>query len=251
ANLQQTQKQVVKTKEKPVEKANTNKDKPILSKSSLLGRFVNASPLHDFILSFQKNNRYKMRHAAPGKLFYNEGTYTIKKQIVYFKPNVCKHEETDVQQISCQKTMGEGFCQIQEFPNDLFYAYYLVCKSTSVKEPVVWDWESVNFAIGSAKKKGEIVSFQGRQVFLLGMVAAKTADGVNMREKPDVTSDKISYSDFDTENNYEFVPKNRELTLIARTLKKKRVKKWNNYWYYVTVKNGNTAWMYGEFIKLR
>ncbi len=53
-----------------------------------------------------------------------------------------------------------------------------------------------------------------------------------------------------------YVPEGTEITLLARTSDKARVKSWENYWYYVEVPDDEygvmkkKAWMFGEFIKI-
>jgi len=50
------------------------------------------------------------------------------------------------------------------------------------------------------------------------------------------------------------LPTDIKLTILARTKKRERVGKWNNYWYYVefeTYFDYMRAWVYGEFVKIK
>ena len=103
----------------------------------------------------------------------------------------------------------------------------------------------------------------------IGQVAAITAGrlkgtvtvNAKFRERPDTSSRALSCMvlkegpDAPEEIKLDYAPAGSVIGILARTEKKFRVEKWENYWYYVEVFDAyrfkaQKAWMFGEFIKI-
>ena len=165
------------------------------------------------------------------------------------------------------------------------YSYFLKCKNINKEEGDI-NFHSKNFIIstGINKKIGNVKSIA------MGFRRAKVGDTVRVRSKPSLKSKTLKFCNATEKNALDAqeksgdsgkepediygkkqycrssIPEGVKISLIARTEKKQKIKKWNNYWYYIEYLNseafyggGSTyginssfknAWVYGEFVDL-
>lgn len=199
---------------------------------------------HGTNINFLKDSEYQI-HSVGGGCNYlwkgkyhiiNKKTLTLKKGILQFKD--C---ETDDE--------PERNCEYKKEKNPILFEYYLDCG----KEQMYIYWNQ-NTAIPSNSN----IIFQNVSVLALGGKKGVTTDDAKLREKPDINSKSFNCISEATMEKKPYVLNKEKLILLFKTLEKQKVKKWENYWYYVYVDSGwygrcdsenNLGWIFGEFVR--
>ena len=80
-----------------------------------------------------------------------------------------------------------------------------------------------------------------------------TKNNVKLREKADPNSREKEYcKDPEMGECTKYIPQGEEVAIVARTEKKYKVQKWENYWYYVEFPaTSGEGWVFAEFIDLK
>jgi hypothetical protein len=200
-------------------------------------------------IRFYGNNNYEIKYASEGIYWYDEGYYKIIDNKAFLTPYGC-YRSKNGQKINCNNSLGSAECYLKKDDNSLFYEYYLVCKSYNNKNLIMQYTVEIEFPVKEYKTKpGKIVSINGTKSITIGYKPGVTTENLNIREKPSVNSRKILYV-FDLyEAPYEYIPKNTEISILARTNVKDNVSGIKNYWYYVLA-GGTLGWVFGEYIKI-
>jgi hypothetical protein len=206
-------------------------------------------------LKFINDKQYNIAYGSEGWYWHNEGTYELRKGKIYLFPVVSKDNEKGPI-VDIKDTMGEAVCVLVEDNESLLYTKKL--RVTSLKNTRIYtseddpknnfiDYDIKEFPVKAGSKR----KIEDTEVLTLDNKLTKTIDNVKIRKKPSISSDEVKYSVSlygEEAKDQDFVPKGTNVILIARTTEKKKVKAWNNYWYYVKVGICNGVWMYGEFI---
>ncbi len=100
-------------------------------------------------------------------------------------------------------------------------------------------------------------NIKGVKAITMGVRDGITTTGVKMRTAPTTKAATVYYTTPDG-NKVTYLDKGYSVTILARTVKKQRIGKWNNYWYYVDhglhgdiYCSAKYAWVYAEFVKLK
>jgi hypothetical protein len=224
-------------------------DQTFLTKNSFkYGTVISSSEL-----IFLSDGTYAYEYGSEGMNWFNRGTFSIKSNTVYLKPDFCSsHKEGAAG--NCAETMGEAFCSIQTRPNDLYYYKYFICTSKNNKNAVSVNVAAMPFAVENSKNKaGASRIFKGIPVVTMGLVKGVTTTNVKIREKPSINSKSLDYNKdmYSPDTVQQSVPAATEVIVIARTRDRDKVQNWNNYWYLVSMGFTSEVWMYGEFVKLK
>lgn len=208
-------------------------------------------------IEFMSDTKYKIEYGSEGWYWFNEGVYVIRDGKIYLTPTKCLESENGIK-IECSDSMGEAVCELFENENSLEYLYGLRVKSikgekihtsTASKRRNYIEYDIKDFPV----EKGAKRVIDGIPVIVMGGISGRTNDNVKIRKKPSITAESVNYEvDLYGIDNppQDFVPKMTEIIILARTLEKEKVHKWNNYWYYVKVGINNGVWMFGEFINI-
>jgi hypothetical protein len=240
----------------------SSKEIPLSHSDSLVGKnFEYRFIIGESNLHFYKNNKYEMEFGSEGWYWYNEGVYEIKNGKIYFSPAACL-DRKDGQPLDCAKTMGSAVGSLSSDEKSLWYEQVLNVVSDNNKD-VFSDYEGqgsvqlnyIDYNILESKvKEGAKRSIDGIPVIAMGLKKGISTDDVKIRKKPSVESESVKfqaglYAEEAEEKN--FVPKNTEIIIIARSVNKEKVKNWNNYWYYIKVGMNDGVWAFAEFIKIK
>jgi hypothetical protein len=95
------------------------------------------------------------------------------------------------------------------------------------------------------------------EVLTMGAAAAVAADNATIRRSPSANGEELTFCDGMNAAPLKYYPKGYKLCVLARTVKKERVKNRSNYWYYVLLEQAETdftpsrfAWVFGESIRI-
>jgi len=202
---------------------------------------------------FQNDGTYSIEYGSEGMNWYDKGAYSIKKDNVHLKPEVCSsHKGGDV--IDCSGSMGEAVCSVQSDATSIYYYKYFVCTSQKNKNAISTNVASMTCPVENSKiKAGTSKVYKGISVVTMGQVKGSTTTSVKIREKPSINSKSLEYTKelFAPDSVQQSVPANTEVVMIARTRDRNKVQNWNNYWYLVNVGVMNEVWIYGEFVKVK
>jgi hypothetical protein len=225
--------------------------------TSLIGnKYRESLKIGAYEIELNKDYTYESQYGSEGLYWYNKGKYNIKNNTVYLEPNVCKEHKDDKDSIPCDRTLGKAECTIINDGKSLYYIKFLKCISSVNKNVLGFNSSDVSFPMPEFKvKSGEERVYKDVKVIVLTDSNGTTTSNVKIRKSPNINSESIKYTDkiyFDpTSKTYDFVPKDTQVNIIARTKDKVRVDKWNNYWYLINVGITDEVWMYGEFIKIK
>ncbi len=115
--------------------------------------------------------------------------------------------------------------------------------------------DGTKFADTSTPVKGEGLQKKIDSVNVITMNKKKgiTKNNVKLREKADANSKEKEYcKDPEMGPCTKYIPQGEEVVIIARTEKKMKVQKWENYWYYVQFPSTiGEGWVFGEFIDVK
>ncbi len=107
----------------------------------------------------------------------------------------------------------------------------------------------------SLVKAGTPIEYEGLKLVSEGWASAEATTPAKFRSKPEKSGPTIAY---DPGNDIEgpkpktdVIAEGKTVTLIARTVEKHRVEKWENYWYLVEVYGleNYRGWVFGELIR--
>lgn len=171
-----------------------------------------------------------------------EGTYSILNGKVNLKPEPSPE---------CPgPDFGPKTCTMIRTSKSLFSTLYLECGPNNL----YWNTEA-------KVEKGELRTINGINVISLGLVSGVANENVMYRQAPDINSKAFgcTYTNpkFITDHiSYNFIPEGTQLTLIARTTQKQKIKSWENYWYYVQPASDwyaggcspTEGWVFAEFV---
>ncbi len=137
------------------------------------------------------------------------------------------------------------------------YRNYILFRADQVKDLYlnedlkIWDYNS-------KLKEGESVTINGTDAVVTGIKEAVTTTTVKVRETPGTGGKEIHYNyeseETGTTVTVKALPKNKSLTVLARTREKISVGKTSNYWYYAefeTYISYTKGWIYGDFVEIR
>lgn len=204
-----------------------------------------AELLYGYSLTFDKKGKLEYRFEGEGGSSH-AGTYTIKGKTLNYTIN----DDGSFSKAEQKKLSGK--CDINKLTNDIIYQNELKC--TGIITGKLYK---------DVLKSGTERTFDGEKVVTTGLSKSKTIDVPFIRSKANVNAKPHScsfYSDMQANSGNakqrNTIPKGHSLTVIARTAKKVKVDKWENYWYYVDPKDDwNTncprGWVYGEFISTK
>ncbi|MCU0847468.1 MAG: hypothetical protein MUD12_06230 [Spirochaetes bacterium] len=237
----------------------TGKEIPVPDSKYLVSRTLSFSyAIGEAKLKFFDDNSYRIEYGSEGWYWYNEGEYKYKDGKIYLHPQKCLHHEKGPA-MPCGDTMGEAVCSLHESIGSLYFTHCLKVSSVSKRSVFTQDPKGggsyIEFEIQESKVREGSKRFIGNvQVIVMGMKNGTTTDNVKIRKRPSVDSESVKYRAGlfgDDAREYDSVPKNTDVTVIARTLEKTKVGNWNNFWYYVRAGAGDGVWMYGEFLKIK
>ncbi len=218
-------------------------------------------------IQFYKNKTYEFTYDTDAMSFLNSGKYSITNSAILLEPDTCQ----DVRARStmpCGESLGRAECRFAVDNTSLYYSKYLQCTSREKNnqkfiESLLLENENalgmkisrMVFPVEENKvKPGTEVVYNGIPVIVLPG-SGITTTLVKIREKPSTSSKALTYCAtvaYDpSAKEYDAVPKNTMVRIIARTRDKYTVGKWNNYWYCISVGMNDRVWMFGEFIKLK
>lgn len=211
---------------------------------------------HALGLSFSNNGKYQFTYGSEGIYWHNEGTYKIEEDKVLLNALVCKEREDDKDSIKCKNTFGNGYCKVEDPKWNYFFRKVLACYSKGNSDPFGLILDPTNrfeFPIPELRiQTGEKIVLYGTPAISMRDELALTTSDVKIREKPNINSKSYPYFEDLYLASLPYVPKNTEIILQARTIEKEKIKNWENYWYYITVKKNNfSGWMFGEFIQVK
>lgn len=168
----------------------------------------------------------------------------------------------------------KGTCKIVKLNDHLFFQEQLQCTGSLGK--LLDSDQKIEGTSKSFKGKvfrspvpaGKERKIQGKEVITV-LKTGKINDAAYLRSAPDASAKPLTCTLSKPDSNghaskgYEgqVIPKDTELSVIARTKTKVKVQKWENYWYYVEKRSHNLVadwitscgpgWVYGEFITLK
>ncbi|PKA22365.1 hypothetical protein CH381_31295 [Leptospira sp. mixed culture ATI2-C-A1] len=196
-------------------------------------------------IEFDGKGKFKYEFHGEGGCESNfSGTYFIESNILYMNPdlkNSClENKNRPPKKISCS---------IESNPKDPFYEAYLNCGKYSFYGPFL-------------KKTGENINLFGNDAIIILPKKVFSKTNIKVRENPS-TNAKFYECNSKSEKNFTnpYLPKGRELKLLARTLNKEVINGIEDYWYFakedfdwyesciVNNKNTSMVWVFGGFVE--
>jgi len=198
------------------------------------------------------DNTYTARYESEGIYWYNSGKYRVEKGLIRLAPEICRQFADTDDGVDCSSTLGEAKVDLIRDDYSLYYKEYLFFESRYNKQLLIEGKENDNFRLpvpGTEVPEGETRMISKWQVITIGMKKAITTSAVKIRKTPEAHGEELAYYSEIFAPEQKSVPKNATVTVVARTLEKEKVDKWENYWYYVHVGAPDGVWMFGEFVK--
>lgn len=195
--------------------------------------------------SFESNGNLTAHHTGETISLIGKGKYKIEGDEVIL--NIEKEENQSIDKGSFKKNLK---CKLINQKDDLQYEYKLSCNNkTDYYSRALMSFDRVKKYLG----KYDVLSLEIKK--------GKTIDNANFRTEPSEKGKLISCTFTKEENGNPipavktFIPKDRDINIIAKTKDKFKVQKWENYWYYISVpvsgyigEQCSKGWVYGEFI---
>lgn len=113
---------------------------------------------------------------------------------------------------------------------------------------------------GSTVSEGAPVTVETVPCVTMGVRNASVTVNAKFRVKPDMKAKELAFARFKTgdtgleEEKIAYIPEGTKIEVLARTAKKFKVQKWNNYWYYVDIQGPwdvwQQGWVFAELVKL-
>lgn len=203
-------------------------------------------------LCFKADGLYEIEYSSEGWDWRDSGTYEISGSGVTLRPSVCSGRPYRTS-ADAEFSMGEAEATITEKPDDLRYGSYLSVKSKYNRRNLVGqdiEADTLFFPVKESILKNARRSCRGTPVITMGCAQGVTVSNVKIRSAPAVSAESMTYATSHGEDEKPFVPEGTKVTVLARTVKKDRVKDRENYWYLVNVGYEEKVWMYGEFVRL-
>ena len=96
--------------------------------------------------------------------------------------------------------------------------------------------------------------WDGADITVLAPTKAKVTSCLKIREKPSLTATATPFRqprpDDPGLEEKGCIPPGTEITVLARSTKKQKVQKWQNYWYVIEMPHNSHQWVFGEFLEL-
>jgi hypothetical protein len=185
--------------------------------------------------------------------WYNSGSFKLEKGLIKLSPEICRQFADAEEGIDCSNTLGDARIDLIEDEYSLYYSQYLFIESRNNKQLLMEGKENDNFRMpvpGTEVPEGETRMIGKWQVITMGMKKGVTTSAVKIRKTPEAEGEELVYFSEIFAPEQKSVPNKTSVTIIARTLEKQTVQKWENYWYYVQVGAHDGVWMFGEFVKI-
>lgn len=203
-------------------------------------------------LTLNKNGTYTASYGSEGMWWYNEGKFERRKDILQLLPDSCKFSYETPGQVPCIETLGRAKIELEFSDESLYYTEYLKISSEENMNILGMSPETNVFRIGVTGKEvreGAARKHEGINVVSMGGKKGITTSEVKIRKTPSTSGEVLNYYPGLYDDMLKAVPINTTVTVIARTVNKEQVQKWNNYWYLVNVDWSTEVWMFGEFVK--
>ncbi len=209
-----------------------------------------------------KANSYGYESIGWEEITSSNGTYYLKNKMIYLNE---KHKKSKKSHETIYANWKNVTCKIKPVPESLFYFEQLVCRGKENGEKLHVSFWNRN-VLAHAKKE---ITIDGIKSITISPSIYKVIDAVKIRSKPSVKSKVLSYSELKGKNStelktYKYIPKGKEIVVLAKTRKKYKIGKWSNYWYYITKFKWfspdrgfpspifkKKAWVYGEFVQFK
>lgn len=206
------------------------------------------SETYRYSLEFKTNGDFTANEAGEDIGLQGKGKYKIENEVIGL---TIETEESFVAEPA--KFAKKQFkCKIVNQKEDIEFEYALDCDNKV-------DYYSRNLLSLDRVKK-----YLGKyEVLSIAPTKGKTIDNANFRIEP-ADKGKLINCNLHKDNTSmdatqrTFIPKDREIEIIAKTKDKFKVQKWENYWYYIRVPLAelegercdvkNKGWVYGEFV---
>jgi len=192
------------------------------------------------LVKFTENNEITSPFRYGEDLTYATGNYEIQGDNITLNYELRSGHECGTPTAPCSKIILKKInCKYKVLENSI-YRGYIEC-----------DNKVVLTSFGELYPDGKSIQINDIKAISMGLKEYVATTELNIRTEPDIGSKKLKYIDMWT-GTFDFLPKNRKFTVLARTREKDNVDKLNNYWYYVDLDEcveTRWAWVYGEFIK--
>lgn len=203
-------------------------------------------------LKLETDNTYSAKYESEGMYWYNSGKFKLEKGFIRLTPDVCKQFADTDENTDCSSTLGEAKIELIVDEYSLYYKEYLIVQSRYNKQLLMESPDNDNFRLpvpGTEIPEGESRMISTTSVITMGMKKGTTTSSVKIRKSPSAEGEEVAYFPALFEPEQKSVPNNTPVTVVARTIEKVQVNKWENYWYYVNVGANDGVWMFGEFVK--
>ncbi len=204
-------------------------------------------------LRLDANYTYMAKYESEGMYWYNSGSFKLEKGLIKLSPEICRQFPDAEEGIDCSNTLGEAKIDLIEDSYSLYYSEYIFIESRNNKQLLMEGKENDSFRMpvpGKEVPEGETRMIGKCQVITMGMKKGITTSAVKIRKTPEMEGEELVYYSEIFAPEQKSVPNKTSVTIIARTLEKQTVQKWENYWYYVHVGAHDGVWMFGEFVKI-
>jgi hypothetical protein len=196
-------------------------------------------------IQFDEKGKFKYEFHGEGGCESNfDGTFSIESNTLILHPDLKN---------SCLESKNRPpkkiSCTIESRPKDPFYDAYLNCGKYSFYGPF-------------QKKPGEKINLFGHDAIIILPKTVFSKTNIKVRENPS-TNANFYECNSRSEKNFSnpYLPKGRELKLLARTLNKEAINGIEDYWYFakedfdwyesciVTNKNTSKVWIFGGYVE--
>lgn len=198
-------------------------------------------------ITLRSDQTYEAHYGSGGCNWDDTGKWNVQSGEIELVPTTCDfNTEPD-----CNKSLGDASIEVLFTDSDLYYSEYI--QVTSPNKVIIGDTYylySMIFGVpGRELVNNEKRNFKGVDVVVMGLKQGITTSDVKIRDTPTINGKIINYWKEMGADNLEFVPKGETVEVIARTVNKEKIKKWENYWYLVNVGMEFQVWMFGEFVE--
>jgi hypothetical protein len=184
--------------------------------------------------------------------------YKIDNDFIHFAPDPSYPISESISYEGGSSPLRYAFCKIVETPKSYYALRALHCwqpfKNENDLPTILWDMELKH-------PKNTEFKVNNIDALLLNGEIAILKDNTNLRKGPGIEYERIPFtvkfhyccSDTETKN-FTSLPKDHKIFVIARSISKSKIEKWNNYWYYIKVYIGDKnleGWVFGEFVKFQ
>jgi len=210
------------------------------------------NPFTEWEVKFSKNKKVNFKFSTYEDQGIFNGKYHINKEKVLQISTIKGHGSATY--INLPKELK---CKLIPMKNSLFYLEKLFCNNKL---------EIIN--INKKVQDGMTRTFKNTKVVIKN-TQMKATSNLKLRDMPNLKSKQITYI-YGTKNDpvlltkflkRSYIKKDLTVKVIAKTVSKFKVKKWNNYWYYISIDSltqtgpyhsaysKTYGWVFGEFLK--